>query len=158
QDVFKSSATIKNITGNMLVDAHVDGILNLANLTKAYPLELEHELSGILKAKVNTAFDMAAIENNAYDRIKASGNATITDMVFTSDAMNQPLQIATADMTFNPTTVTLNRFNAKTGQIDVSATGTIHNRIGFMLSKKTNLKGDFKLNSNTLSLNDFMAE
>lgn len=157
-DVFKSSATIKNISGNMLVNADIDGVLNLANLTKAYPLELENELSGILRAKVNTAFDMNAIETNAYDRIKASGNANITNMVFSSDAMNQPLQISKADMTFNPSTVTLNSFSAKTGQSDFSATGTINNLIGFLLSKKVNLKGNFNLNSNTLALSDFMSE
>ncbi len=157
-DVFKSSALIKNITGNMLVNADVDGVLNLANLTKAYPIELETALSGILRAKLNTSFDMNAIETNAYDRIKASGNASITDMVFSSDAMNHPMQISKADMTFNPSTVTLNTFNAKTGQSDISATGTINNLIGFMLSKKVNLKGNFNLNSNTLALNDFMSD
>lgn len=157
-DVFKSSAVIKNISGNMLVNADIDGVLNLANLTKAYPIDLENELSGILRAKLNTSFDMNAIETNAYDRIKASGNANITNMIFSSDAMNQPLQISKADMTFNPSTVTLNSFNAKTGQSDISATGTINNLIGFMLSKKVNLKGDFNLSSNTLALNDFMSE
>ncbi|MEO6347742.1 MAG: AsmA-like C-terminal region-containing protein [Aquaticitalea sp.] len=158
QDVFKSSAIIKNITGNMLVNADIDGVLNLANLTKAYPLELKNELSGILRAKINTAFDMNAIETNAYDRIKASGNANITNMVFSSDAMNHPLQILKADMTFNPSTVTLNSFNAKTGHSDFSATGTINNLIGFMLSKKVNLKGNFNLSSNTLEVSDFMSE
>lgn len=158
EDVFKSSATIRNLTGNTLVNADIDGVLNLSNLTKAYPLELENELSGILRAKINTAFDMNAIETNAYDRIKASGNASITNMKFSSDAMNQPLQISKADMTFNPSTVTLNTFNAKTGQSDFSATGTINNLIGFMLSKKVNLKGNFNLNSNTLALSDFMSE
>ncbi|TDU43830.1 AsmA-like protein [Gelidibacter sediminis] len=156
-DVFKASALIKNLTGNMLVNADIDGTLNLANLTKAYPLELENELSGILKAKLNTAFDMNAIETSAYDRIKASGNANISNLVFTSDAMNQPLHIVKADMTFNPSTVTLNSFSAKTGQSDFTATGTINNLIGFMLSKKVNLKGNFNLNSNTLALNDFMS-
>ena len=157
-DVFKSSAVIKNITGNMLVNADIDGVLNLANLTKAYPIELETALSGILKAKLNTAFDMNAIETNAYDRIKASGNASITDFVFSSDAMNNPMHISKADMTFNPSTVTLNSFNAKTGKSDVSATGTINNLIGFMLSKKVNLKGNFNVTANTLALNDFMSE
>ncbi|WP_370214674.1 AsmA family protein, partial [Mesoflavibacter profundi] len=35
EDVFKSSATIKNLTSNMLVNANIDGVLNLANITKA---------------------------------------------------------------------------------------------------------------------------
>ncbi|MCK7590384.1 AsmA family protein [Subsaxibacter sp. CAU 1640] len=157
-DVFKSSALIRNLTGNTLVDADINGVLNLANLTKAYPIELESALSGILRAKLNMAFDMNAIETNAYDRIRASGNASITDMVFSSDAMNNPMQISKADMTFNPSTVTLNTFNAKTGQSDISATGTINNLIGFMLSKKVDLKGNFNVNSNTFALSDFMSE
>jgi hypothetical protein len=157
-DVFNSSATIKNITGNMLVNANVDGVLNLGNLTKAYPIDLENELSGILRAKVSTSFDMNAIETNAYDRIKASGNANITDFIFTSDAMNHPFHISKADMTFNPSTVTLNTFNAKTGKSDIAATGTITNLIGFMLSKKVDLKGNFNVNSNTFALNDFMSD
>jgi len=78
-DVFKSSATLKNITKNMLVNANVDGVLNLANITKAYPVELDNALTGILKAKLNTAFDMNAIETNAYERIKNSGTASISD-------------------------------------------------------------------------------
>lgn len=65
QDVFKSSATIKNITKNMLVNANLDGTLNLNNITKAYPIELENELSGILKGQLNTAFDMEAIEKTS---------------------------------------------------------------------------------------------
>lgn len=157
-DVFNSSATIKNITGNMLVNANVDGVLNLANITKAYPLELENELSGILRAKVSTSFDMDAIETDAYDRIKASGNANITDFIFTSDAMNQPFHISKADMTFNPSTVTLNTFNAKTGKSDITATGSISNLIGFMMSKKVDLKGNFNVSSNTFALNDFMTD
>jgi len=43
-DVFKSSATVKNITKNMRVNANVDGVLNLANITKAYPIELDNAL------------------------------------------------------------------------------------------------------------------
>ena len=81
-DVFKSSATVKNITKNMRVNANVDGVLNLANITKAYPIELDNALTGILKAKLNTAFDMQAIETNAYERIKNNGTASISDFVF----------------------------------------------------------------------------
>jgi hypothetical protein len=72
-DVFKSSATLRNITKNMLVNANIDGTLNLSNISKAYPIQLDAPLSGILKAKLNTAFDMNAIETNAYARIKNNG-------------------------------------------------------------------------------------
>ncbi|NNC50310.1 MAG: AsmA-like C-terminal region-containing protein [Flaviramulus sp.] len=155
-DVFKSSITLKNITKNMLVNADIDGVLNLANITKAYPVKLENELTGILKAKLNTAFDMNAIKTNAYDRIKNNGSASITDFVFSSEDIVNPIYISTANMTFNPGMVMLNNFIAKTGESDINATGTIKNLIGFLLSNNT-LKGDFNVLSNHFKVSDFMT-
>jgi len=156
-DVFKSSATLKNITKNMLVNANIDGVLNLANITKAYPVELDNTLTGILKAKLNTAFDMNAIETNAYERIKNNGSSSITDFVFSSEDIVNPIHISQADMTFNPSTVTLNNFKAKTGDSDLNATGTINNLLGFLLSDNT-LKGNFNVTSNLFKVSDFMTE
>ncbi|WP_299366740.1 AsmA family protein [Winogradskyella sp.] len=157
QDVFKSEAHIKNLTDNMLVDANLDGVLNLANITKAYPIELENQLSGILKGKLNTTFDMDAIETNAYQRIKNNGSISISDFIFSSEDIVNPIQINNADMTFKPGTVSLNSFDAQTGQSDFSATGTINNLLGFLLSDKK-LQGSFDVNSNTFAISDFMVE
>ncbi|WOD42140.1 AsmA-like C-terminal region-containing protein [Hwangdonia lutea] len=156
-DVFKSSATLKNITKNMLVNANIDGVLNLANITKVYPIELDNALSGILKGKINTSFDMKAIETNAYQRIKNNGSASITDFVFSSEDIVNPIHISQADMTFNPGTVSLNHFKAKTGDSDLNATGTIKNLLGFLLSDNT-LQGNFNVNSNVFKVSDFMKE
>jgi hypothetical protein len=157
QDVFKSEAHIKNLTGNMLVNANLDGVLNLANITKAYPGELENELSGILKGKLNTAFDMNAIETNAYQRIKNNGSVSISDFIFSSKDIVNPIQINKADLTFTPTVVSLNNFEALTGKSDFTATGTINNLLGFLLSDKK-LQGNFNVNSNTFAISDFMVE
>ncbi|MFC0603871.1 AsmA-like C-terminal region-containing protein [Winogradskyella pulchriflava] len=157
EDVFKSEAHIKNLTGNMLVNANLDGVLNLANITKAYPIELENELSGILKGKLNTAFDMDAIETNAYQRIKNNGSVSITNFIFSSEDIVNPIQINKADLTFKPGTVSLNSFDALTGKSDFSATGTINNLLGFLLSDKK-LQGNFNVSSNTFAIADFMVE
>jgi len=155
-DVFKSSATLKNITQNMLVNANIDGVLNLANITKVYPIDLENTLSGILKGKLSTSFDMNAIETNAYERIKNNGSVSITDFVFSSEDIINPIHISEAQMAFNPGTVSLNTFKAKTGESDLNATGTINNLLGFLLSNNT-LKGSFNLNSNVFKVSDFMT-
>ncbi|WP_400074945.1 AsmA-like C-terminal region-containing protein [Winogradskyella sp. R77965] len=157
QDVFKSEAHIKNLTGNMLVNANLDGVLNLANITKAYPITLENELSGILKGKLNTAFDMNAIKTNAYQRIKNNGSVSISDFIFSSEDIVNPIQINKADLTLKPGTVSLNSFDALTGKSDFSATGTIKNLLGFLLSDKK-LQGNFNLKSNTFAISDFMVE
>ena len=156
-DVFKSSAIIKNIAKNMFVNAHIDGVLNLANITKAYPLELENTLTGILKAKLNTSFDMNAIDTNDYERIKNSGSASISDFVFSSEDIVNPIHISTANVSFKPKKVSLNNFTAKTGESDLSADGTIDNLLGFLLSD-AKLKGNFDVNSNLFKVSDFMSE
>lgn len=157
EDVFKSSITLKNITKNMLVNANLDGVLNLANISKAYPVELENALTGILKGKINTAFDINALETNAYERIKNNGSVSITDFVFSSEDIVNPIHISEANMTFNPGTVSLNTFSAKTGESDLNAKGTINNLLGFLLSDNT-LKGNFNIHSNVFKVDDFMSE
>ncbi|WP_104734738.1 AsmA-like C-terminal region-containing protein [Hanstruepera ponticola] len=155
QDVFKASGTLKNITDNMLVNLDIDGVLNLSNLKQAYPINLDQDLSGILKTKLNTAFDMEAIETNAYSRIKNTGTASITGFTYSSEDMVNPIQISNADMTFKPGTVSLNSFNAKTGSSDLAATGSINNLLGYLLSDKK-LQGNFNVSSQQFLISDFM--
>ncbi|WP_456439537.1 AsmA family protein [Psychroserpens sp.] len=156
-DVFKASAKLMNLTKNMFVNADIDGTLNLGNLTKAYPIDFDKELSGILKTKLNTQFDMNAIETNAYNRIKNNGNMSVTDFVFSSEDIVNPIQISKADMTFKPGNVKLNSFDARTGTSDFKATGNIKNLLGFLLSDNK-LQGNFDVNSNNFVLSDFMVE
>jgi hypothetical protein len=157
EDVFKSSATLKNITKNMLVNANLDGVLNLGNITKVYPVALENTLTGVLRGKINTSFDMNAIETNAYERIKNNGVASLSDFVFSSEDIVNPIHISQADLSFNPGTVALKSFKAKTGESDLNATGTINNLLGFLLSDNT-LKGNFNVNANLFKVSDFMSE
>ncbi|HKK11551.1 MAG TPA: AsmA family protein, partial [Flavobacteriaceae bacterium] len=156
-DVFKSSATLKNITKNMLVNANIDGTLNLANISKVYPIQMETPLSGLLRAKLHTVFDMDAIETNAYERIKNSGSASLTGFTYTSKDMVNPVEISRANITFTPEVISLNTFEAKSGQSDVKVTGSMRNLIGFLLSKN-DLQGNFDVSSNMFVLNDFMAK
>ncbi len=157
QDVFKSSATIKNLTNNIAVNANVDGVLNLDNITKAYPIELDNELSGILKGKLATAFDMKALETNAYERIKNNGNVNISGFKFSSKDIVNPINISQANIKFTPQTITLEKFDATSGTTDLNATGTINNLLGFLLSDKK-LQGNFNVMSNTFKVSDFMVE
>ena len=141
----------------MLVNANINGVLNLANISKVYPVELDKKLTGILKANVNTAFDMDAIDTNAYERIKNSGTLSLSNFNFSSESLANPIQISNAKITFNTGNVSLNQFNAKTGKSDLNATGTIKGLLGFILSNKP-LKGNFNLNSNLFAVNDFMTD
>jgi len=155
-DEFTLSGTLKNLTDNMLVDAALDGTLNLAHLSEVYPAELTKGLSGILSGNLQTRFDVNAIETNAYERITSSGNLQLTDLVFSSEELNHPMHISRADVAFLPGTVTLKRFDAKTGNSSLTASGTLKNLMGFVLSNNT-LQGDFTVTSTHFEVNDFMT-
>lgn len=157
QDVFNGNARITNLIENPNVNAKVNGTINLGNVSKAYPVDLDIPLSGILKANIATAFDMNSIEKEQYQNTTNSGSLSLSGFKYSSDAMANPLAIETAALTFNPTTVSINTFKAKSGKTDIEATGTIKNLLGYMFNDEL-LKGTFNLNSNTFSLNDFMVE
>ncbi|MBO3117126.1 AsmA-like C-terminal region-containing protein [Winogradskyella sp. DF17] len=156
-DTFKSEAHIKDLDKNIKVNANLDGVLNLANITKAYPLELKNQLTGVLKGKLNTSFDMDAIEKNDYKRIKNNGSVSVLNFVFSSKDIVNPIQINKATLDFKPGLVSLNSFNAITGTSDFSANGNITNLLGFLLSDKK-LQGNFNVNSSYFVIADFMVE
>lgn len=157
QDTFSGKGNIYNLTTNPKVNASLKGVLNLANINKAYPIDLENELSGILKADLRTEFDMKAIENNTLSRIKNNGKMEVSDFVFSSEDVVNPLHIKNTIVNFTPGTVSLTKFDATTGKSDLNATGTLKNLLGFLLSDKK-LQGNFKLNSNKFYVSDFMQE
>jgi len=156
QDVFDASANIRNIIENPLVDAKLKGIINLANVSKAYPVKMDIPLTGILRADVETKFDMAAVDAKAYEKIQNKGNISLSGFNYKVDGFAHPFIISQADVQFNPNRVNLSRFDAKTGGSDIAITGTLDNFYGFIFKDQT-LQGNFNMNSNKLIVADFMA-
>ncbi|EDP98196.1 AsmA-like C-terminal region-containing protein [Kordia algicida OT-1] len=155
EDAFRGNGRLSQLTTNPKVNATIVGKLNLSNITKAYPIE-NKELSGILDANLTTNFDMNAIEKEQYQRIKNNGNLKISDFLFSSKDVVNPLAISEATIDFVPGKISLKKFDAKSGKSDFNATGTIENLLGFLFNEDK-LKGNFKVNSNEFHVNDFMV-
>ena len=154
--IFKTSGSIKNLTENALINLAIQGTLDLANIERVLPIELEQDLSGIFKADVTTSFDMASVEQEQYQNIKTNGTASLSNFVYANAAFKNPIEISNAAITMSPGNIQLNDLNAKTGSTDVQGTGTIQNLIPWIMAKQ-DLKGRFNMKSNTFDLNDFMA-
>ena len=156
QDVFNAKAKITNITQNAIVDAALKGTINLANLTKAYPVKLAKPLSGILRADVTTKFDMASVEKSEYQNIKNAGIMSLSGFNY-ADENGKTMNISTALVQFNPSQVNLKQFDATTGKSDISVTGILENFYGFIF-RNQELKGNFFMNSKQLAVDDFMTK
>ena len=155
QDVFNIKANVRNFD-NALVNAELKGIINLANVTKAYPVQLDKPLTGILKADVVTKFDMKSVETSQYQNISNAGTISLSGFNYEGPEMAKPFKINQATIAFNPNQIKLNEFDAKTGDSDIQVTGALDNFYGFMFKNQV-LKGNFNMNSNKLVVSDFMA-
>ncbi len=156
EDIFNATATLRDITENMKVNASVKGTVNLASLEKIYPAEAVKGFKGIVNVDATTNFDMASIEKKRYQNTKTAGVFKLSNFEYVSTELNNPLQIKKAAVTFTPKTVQLNEFDAQLGQTDVATTGTIKNLLGFLFNDE-DIEGKFKMTSTTFSVNDFMV-
>ena len=157
EDRFNLNANITELLGNAKVNLHGDGKINLANISKAYPMPTDYGLTGILTADVTTAFDLASLEKHQYQNTQTSGAASLKGFHYETDELKNPVDIEEAALTFNSNTVSLDAFRGKTGQTDFSAEGTLTNLLGFVFNNE-NLEGRFNLQSNILAINDFRVE
>ena len=155
QDAFSAKALLRNLTGNMLVDTDLKGTINLANIQKAYPVDLDLDLKGILKADVSTSLDMESVEKQAYERIRNSGHASLEQFVYSGAGFLQPFHINKAGLSFNNAKIELTELDAKTGKTDFQIKGDLQNFYGFALRNEV-LKGYFSLASNHIEVADFM--
>lgn len=156
QDVFNAKATIRNVVENAIVNADLKGTINLGNVGRAYPVQLDVPLSGILNADVTTKFDMKAVENSQYEKIDNRGSMTLSGFTYSGDGLPKPIEINKASVQFNPNRVNLSEFTARTGASDIALNGTLDNFYGFMFKDQV-LKGNFNMKSDKLVVADFMA-
>jgi hypothetical protein len=131
------------------------GKLNLGDVKEIYPLQ-DMELSGNLDANLKLASRMSYIEKEQYDKVNASGNLNIKQMLVKSKE-GKDIQINNANLAFSPRYVDLSAFSAQIGKNDIAGNGKLENFIPYFLKDET-LKGTLNVSSNYLNLNDFMSE
>jgi hypothetical protein len=157
EDTFEAKGKVTNLISNPTVDAAFKGTLNLENLSKAYPIDYDGKLAGILKADVTTFADKNSIQQNRFDKIKTNGTASLQDFMYDGQDVAHPVYVKNANVKFNTSTILLSDFNAKTGKSDISATGNLDNLYAFLFDEK-DLKGRFKVRSNNFVVSDFLVD
>jgi len=156
QDNFSASGHLTNLSKNLTADLTTNGIVNLENLNQAYPVNIDTKLKGLIKADLKTKFSLNDIEKENYERIERQGNVLLKDFVFNSNELPNMVNISTAEVNFTKNLVNLKSFQMKSGDSDITATGTLENIIPFIFADKV-LKGDFSFNSNTFKVSDFLS-
>ncbi len=154
-DPFSAKGLVTNLMYNPTVDGYFKGTINLANLSKAYPMPANVPVKGILKADVKIKADQQSITNNQFKNIQNSGTLSLQQFVYEGDAMPHPFHISRAGIKFDTHTVHLTDFNANTGKSDLAVSGRLDNFYAFMFDNKE-LKGVFNARANQFTIADFL--
>jgi hypothetical protein len=156
KDVFNAHGKIHNISKNPTIKLSAKGTIDLGNISKVYPIDLEKNISGILNADISTSFDMKSVEKGNYQQIKNSGKLSLNKFTYAGKELANEFFIDNTSVTFNPNNIKLTTFEAKTGDSDMHVTGNLDNFYGFLFNKQE-LKGKFIMKSELLKISDFMT-
>ena len=139
------------------INATVKGTLNLENISKVYPLGDKTKLSGIVKADMAFSGKISAIEKGAYDQFKASGFATVDNLVYSGTEVPQSVNISKARLDFTPAWAQLSGLTMTIGKNDLAANGKLENYIPYAMKKNSILKGSLVTTSNFMDINSLLA-
>ncbi len=147
---------VKTPVSDPFVDLLLKGKLDLKQLTAIFPMK-GMTLSGIVDADVKALGNKSAIDKGQYQNFKVSGYMLTNNFNYSGSSVPMPVRISSAKITFNPKDITLNNLSAKIGKSDVEANGTFNNYLEYVFKKNVPLKGEFKVKSGLLDINELMG-
>lgn len=154
QNPFDAMLKLRTPVSDPDIEAKIDGTINLAELSKAFPMEGVSKLSGIIKANLETKTKMSYVNEQQYDKIDMKGLLMVSGMNYEATNL-PPVKINTMAMNFTPNNVDLQNFDLKIGKSDIKASGKLDNILTYFSRDKI-MKGNLKVISNVLDLNEIM--
>jgi len=155
-DLFAITAFVQNLMTNPSVSATVKGVIDIEKLSKAYPMGVDSDISGLLNVDFKTKFKKSDIINNRYKNIESDGTASLKNFTY-KGAFKEPLKIESANLQFNPNVFSLTEFKATIGASDINVTGTLKNVYAYLFGKRE-LKGNLTVFANYIVVDDFLSE
>lgn len=136
------------------VDLQLKGILNLADFSKAYPLEGVKTLAGLVNADVFIKAKQSQIDAQAYENMNMGGSFKLDNLKY--DATGSPVVVInSAAANISPGRVDLPEFDAKLGKSDLKMNGFIDSPLAFFSPKKT-MTGNLVMRSFFFDANEWM--
>ena len=153
---FKATFRLEHPISDPDIDTEIDGVIDLGDIAKAFPVEGMETLKGIIRSDVRAKTRMSYIDKGQYDQVDMSGDMIVEDLVYKSEGL-PAIQINSADAQFTPQRVNLKDFDAKLGKSDVQAEGTIDNVLAYFSPEKT-MEGTLNVRSTYFNADEWLEE
>ncbi len=134
----------------------ITGKIDFGGIKDVVPLE-DMTLKGIMNADLAFAGKLSSLEAEKYDEFKADGKIELAGFSYESSDLPNAFLIPEAIMKFTPNNVRLEKMDMKTGNTDMSFTGTIDNLLAYAFADSI-LVGRFNFSSNYFDAGDFLTE
>jgi vacuolar-type H+-ATPase subunit H len=145
---------LKTPESDPTVDMKLNGTLNLGELSKAFPMEGVQELAGIIKANMTVKAAMSQIDQGKYDEVNMAGTFGMSGISYKS-AGTPAVKINSLATTITPQRLDIQTFDAKLGNSDLQASGSIDNALAYFSTSKT-MRGNLKFSSAYFDANEWM--
>ncbi len=138
-----------------LIDTKVDADLNLGSFKDVIPMDGDFNLAGMLNAHFELNGALSSIENQQFDKFKASGNAVLANFVYKDKDVEA--QIPEARMAFSPQKLNLETLKVIYEGMNISLDGYLNNYVAYALTDTT-LQGVFNLKADKIDANKLMGD
>jgi len=133
---FAGNFNLRNPISDPKLKTEVRGIIDLADVAKAIPMEGVTNLQGGIKSDFYVNAAMSQMENAQYEALDIKGDIDLSDiLVEQTGAPKIVINSLTTD--FSPQRIKFDNFNAVLGQSDVRASGRILNLLAYFSPEKT---------------------
>ncbi len=147
---------LKTPESDPTVDTRVSGVLNLGELSKAFPMEGVQELSGIIRSNMTIRAAMSQVDAGQYDQVDMSGEFGMSGITYRASDM-PVVKINNLATSLTPQRLNIQDFDAILGKSDLKASGSIDNLLAYFSTTKT-MKGTMNFSSGYFDANEWMEE
>ncbi len=145
---------LKTPESDPTIDTKINGTLNLGELSKAFPMEGVQELAGIIKANITMKAAMSQIDAQQYDQVNMAGDFALSGMTYRASG-SPTVKINSLATSITPQRLDIQNFDAKLGNSDLKANGSIDNLLAYFSTTKT-MKGTLNFSSLYFDANEWM--
>lgn len=149
------NAKLENLE-NVKYDIKAKGELHLAKIYKVFS-QKGLDLKGYVKADVAFQGTQSDAMNGNYKKLNNKGTLILKNIRTKSEYLPKAFLIKEGTFVFNQDKMNFNNFVASYGKSDFKMNGYMQHVIDFALSENAVLKGNFKVDSDYINVDEFMA-
>lgn len=152
---FSLKAELHNFA-DLQYDVAAQGTLNIGKICQVFAKK-GYNVNGIVTANLALKGKQSDAVGGHYDKLQNSGTLKVKNITLNTDMFPQPFTIDKGVFSFNQDKMLFDSFSAQYGSTQIILNGALTNVIDYAVKPGSVLKGDFKLTSNLLVADDFMA-